>query len=374
MGLFGNNNKAVLIEKDAEIQKLIQMIDNVDNIVMLCDASSENKVFYMNARAKELLQRHRADLNSGLRGADVGAAFNNSIHQYHKDPSRVKRLFSNPRTDLPHTAEIPIGSMTLKTTAYPIWDSSDSNKVLCFMACWSDITAEKIVKEQQYKQIERKNYLEERVHQIATAMEEMSMTVNEVAGNTSNASDSASLVSDNAHEGQKVVNQAVHEMQKVAEVVRSSAIIVGNLGSTSEKIGEFVNVINEIADQTNLLALNAAIEAARAGEMGRGFAVVADEVRRLAERTMTSTKQISAMVAEIQNGTRLAVESIERGKDEAEKGEALSHKAEESLNSIVQSIEEIKNVISQIATASEEQAATATVIASNLEEISRQSY
>ncbi|MEI6208080.1 MAG: methyl-accepting chemotaxis protein [Desulfuromonadales bacterium] len=371
MGFFGNNSKAELIEKDAEIRKLMQMIDNVDNIVMLCDATPENKIFYMNSRAKELLQRHRSELNAGLRGADVSNALNNSIHQYHKDPSRVKRFFSNPRTDLPHTAEIPIGSITLKTTAYPIWNSMDSSKVLCFMACWSDITAEKLFKEQQYKQIERKNYLEERVHQIATAMEEMSMTVNEVAGNTSNASDSATQVSDNAHEGQKVVNQAVQEMQKVAEFVRSSAVIVGNLGATSEKIGEFVNVINEIADQTNLLALNAAIEAARAGEMGRGFAVVADEVRRLAERTMTSTKQISTMVSEIQNGTRLAVESIERGKAEAEKGEALSHRAEESLNSIVQSIEEIKNMIAQIATASEEQAATATVIASNLEEISR---
>lgn len=372
MGFFGNNGKVELLEKDAEIKKLMQMIDNVDNIVMLCDATPENKIFYMNTRAKELMQQHRNELNAGLRGADVNNALNNSIHQFHKDPARVKRLFSNPRTDLPHTAEIPIGSITLKTTAYPIWDSMDSSKVLCFMACWSDITAEKLVKEQQYKQIERKNYLEERIHQIATAMEEMSMTVNEVAGNTNNASDSASLVSDNAHEGQKVVNQAVQEMQKVAEVVRSSAVIVGNLGATSEKIGEFVNVINEIADQTNLLALNAAIEAARAGEMGRGFAVVADEVRRLAERTMTSTKQISTMVAEIQKGTKLAVESIERGKTEAEKGEALSHKAEESLNSIVESIEEIKNMIAQIATASEEQAATATVIASNLEEISRQ--
>ncbi|MDD2366792.1 MAG: methyl-accepting chemotaxis protein [Desulfuromonadaceae bacterium] len=371
MGFFGNNNKLELIEKDAEIKKMMQMIDNVDNIVMLCDATPENKIFFMNTKAKELMQRHRSELNAGLRGADVQDAFNNSIHQYHKDPARVKKLFSNPRADLPHTAEIPIGSVTLRTTAYPIWDSADSSKVLCYMACWSDVTAEKLVKEQQYKEIERKNYLEERVHQIATAMEEMSMTVNEVAGNTNNASDSASHVSENAYEGQKVVNQAVQEMQKVAEVIRSSAIIVGNLGATSEKIGEFVNVINEIADQTNLLALNAAIEAARAGEMGRGFAVVADEVRRLAERTTISTKQISTMVAEIQRGTQQAVESIEHGKAEAEKGEALSHKAEDSLNSIVQSIDEIKNMIAQIATASEEQAATAMVIASNLEEISR---
>ncbi len=371
MGLFGGPSRQELEEKNNEIKKLMQMLDNLDNVVMLCDTTNDNKIFYMNRQAKQLLQRHRNELNSGLRGADVANADGNSIHQFHKDPGRIRRIFSNPRTDMPHSADIPIGNITLQTKAYPIWDPSDSSKVLCFMACWSDITAERQISDRQKQDVERKNYLEDRVHQIATAMEEMSMTVNEVAGNTTNAADAAAQVAESAHEGQRVVNQAVRGMQEVAEVVRSSAAIVGNLGATSEKIGEIVNVINDIADQTNLLALNAAIEAARAGEMGRGFAVVADEVRRLAERTMTSTKQIGAMVAEIQSGTQKAVTSIESGKAEAEKGEELSHQAESSLIAIVESIESIKNVIAQIATASEEQAATATMIAGNLEEISR---
>lgn len=368
---FGGTQQKELDEKKAEVFRLEQMLDNIDNIVMLCDTTRDNKIFYMNRRAKELLQRHRGELNAGLRGADVANAFANSIHQFHKDPERIRTIFGNPKSNLPHTAEIPIGEVTLRTTAYPVWDSVDPSRPLCFMACWSDVSAEKEVKERQYREIERKNYLESRVEQIATAMEEMSMTVNEVARNTTNASDSAAQVAENAHQGQGVVNQAVMEMQHVAEIVRSSAAIVGNLGTKSEKISEIVSVINEIADQTNLLALNAAIEAARAGEMGRGFAVVADEVRRLAERTVASTKQIGSMVAEIQTETQHAVASIEKGKAEAEKSEQLSHQAEQSLISIVQSIEDIKNVISQIATASEEQAATATVIAGNLEEITR---
>ncbi|MBJ6723506.1 methyl-accepting chemotaxis protein [Geomesophilobacter sediminis] len=372
MGLFGGGpTRQELDEKNAEIAKLVQMLDNVDNIVMLCDTTHDNKIFYMNRRAKELFSQHRSQLNAGLAGADVARASGESIHQFHKDPARIRRIFGNPRSDLPHTAEIPIGSVTLRTTAYPIWSSTDSSKVLCYMACWSDISAEKAVDEHQRRELARKEYLENRVTQIATAMEEMSMTVNEVARNTVNASDAATQVASNAREGQQVVNQAVHEMRKVAEIVRSSAGIVGSLGTKSEKIGEFVSVINDIADQTNLLALNAAIEAARAGEQGRGFAVVADEVRRLADRTVQSTKEIRTMVDEILKETALAVDAIERGKTEAEVSEQLSNQVDESLTHIVSSIEEIEHLISQIATASEEQAATSTTIAGNLEEIIR---
>ena len=371
MGFFGSGHKLESAKNATEIAKLTQILDNVDNIVMLCDSTPENQVFYMNSRAKELMARHRSELNSGLRGADVGNVAGTSIHQYHKDPERIRRIFGNPRTNLPHKAEIPIGDITLLTTAYPIWDSLDPSKVLCFMACWSDITAQKALDRHQIKQVTRSEYLENRVTQIATAMEEMGMTVNEVARNTVNASDSAAQVAGNARKGQQVVAQAVHEMQKVAEIVRNSAAIVGNLGAKSEKISEFVGVINDIADQTNLLALNAAIEAARAGEQGRGFAVVADEVRRLADRTVASTKEIRLMVNEIQKEAMLAVASIEKGKSEAEVSERLSNEAEDSLNHIVHSIEEIEHMIAQIATASEEQAATSTTIAESLEEILR---
>ena len=371
MGFFGANNKHELAEQSAEIAKLTQMLDNVDNIVLLCDTTPENKVFYMNSRARELMSRHRSELNAGLRGADVGNVAGKSIHQFHKDPDRIRRIFGNPKGNMPHKAEIPIGNITLRTTAYPIWDSMDPSRVICFMACWNDISAEKDLESHRSEQVTRKDYLENRVTQIATAMEEMSMTVNEVARNTVDASDSAAQVATNARNGQQVVNQAVQEMQKVAEIVRSSAGIVGNLGAKSEKISEFVGVINDIADQTNLLALNAAIEAARAGEQGRGFAVVADEVRRLADRTVASTKEIRLMVNEIQQEAMLAVQSIERGKSEAEVSERLSHEAEESLIRIVQSIEEIEHMIAQIATASEEQAATSTTIAASLDEITR---
>lgn len=370
MGLFSSSSARELEQTRIEIQRFEQMLDNLDNIVILCDTTPENKIFYMNKAAKNIFQKFRSALNAGLSGADVANAAGNSIHQFHKNPDRIRNIFNTP-SSMPHSADIPIGDVTLRTTAYPLWDPQKPGSVLCYMACWSDITAEKLVIEHQREAEEQKAHLEARVLQIATAMEEMSMTVNEVAQNINHASESAAMVTQNAHDSQIVVNQAVAEMHNVAEIVRNAAAIVGSLGTKSERISEIVNVINEIADQTNLLALNAAIEAARAGEQGRGFAVVADEVRRLAERTVSSTKQIGTMVAEIQKETLQAVAAIDKGKVEAEKSEQLSANVESSLSSIVISIENIKNVIGQIATASEEQAATATVIAGNLEEITR---
>jgi methyl-accepting chemotaxis protein len=273
MGLFGPNRSDESAEKSAEIAKLMQVLDNVDNIVMLCDTTPENRIFYMNRRAKELMAEHRGELNSGLNGADVANAAGKPIHQYHKDPGRIRNILAKPGS-MPHKAEIPIGNMTLRTTAYPIWESTDPGRVLCYMACWSDITAEKELEGHRTREMVRKEYLESRVTQIATAMEEMSMTVNEVARNTVHASESAAEVARSARQGEQVVNQAVQEMQKVAGTVRHSAAIIGTLGERSEKIGEFVGVIDDIADQTNLLALNAAIEAARAGEQGPEFEVV----------------------------------------------------------------------------------------------------
>lgn len=120
--------------------------------------------------------------------------------------------------------------------------------------------------------------------------------------------------------GGRVVKETVEGINKFADVVIKSAITIEELGKSSNQIGAIIQVINEIADQTNLLALNAAIEAARAGEHGRGFAVVADEVRKLAERTTSATNEIKQMIKRIQEDTTGAVEAIDKGKQEVEKG------------------------------------------------------
>ncbi|VAV85242.1 hypothetical protein MNBD_DELTA01-1748 [hydrothermal vent metagenome] len=205
--------------------------------------------------------------------------------------------------------------------------------------------------------------------QAATAMEQMSATVLEVAKNSQSAAESASETQEIAVAGGDVVRRAVDGMMAVAETVKQSATTVEALGKSSDEIGAIISVINDIADQTNLLALNAAIEAARAGEQGRGFAVVADEVRKLAEKTTKATKEIADMIKTIQNDTKGAMGSMHEGTKQVEEGVQLASEAGESLQQIVSSVDRVTDMVRQIATAAEEQSATSEEISTNISSI-----
>ena len=205
--------------------------------------------------------------------------------------------------------------------------------------------------------------------EVASAVEEMTSTIMETTRNISIAAQKSKEAGEIASTGGKVVEETVAGMNKIAMVVSQSAEIVRELGNSSDQIGEIIQVIDDIADQTNLLALNAAIEAARAGEQGRGFAVVADEVRKLAERTTKATKEIADTIKKIQKDTGGAVESIEMGTKEVEKGKELANKAGDSLKSIIKGTTVVVDVVTQVAAASEEQSATSEQISKSIEGI-----
>ncbi|MDD2320910.1 MAG: methyl-accepting chemotaxis protein [Geobacteraceae bacterium] len=204
---------------------------------------------------------------------------------------------------------------------------------------------------------------------VATAGEEMSATSYDIASNCLTAAEDAKHASQSAGNGARIIEKTVEVMHEIASNVQESAKTVENLGQRSDQIGAIIGTIEDIADQTNLLALNAAIEAARAGEQGRGFAVVADEVRALAERTTRATREISEMIKSIQTETKSAVMAMELGVQQVNTGTVEAARSGEALNDILEQVNAMAAVISQIATAAEQQTATTREISQNIHQI-----
>ncbi|MGP0143480.1 methyl-accepting chemotaxis protein [Pseudomonas syringae] len=198
--------------------------------------------------------------------------------------------------------------------------------------------------------------------QVATAMHEMTATVQEVARNAEEASEAAVAADRQARDGERVVNEAIAQIERLASAVGNSSEAMGALKQESDKIGSVLDVIKSVAEQTNLLALNAAIEAARAGEAGRGFAVVADEVRSLAQRTQKSTEEIEALIARLQSGTQQATTVMDSSRELSTSSVELTRRAGGSLANITKTVSSIQAMNQQIAAAAEEQSATAEEI------------
>jgi methyl-accepting chemotaxis protein len=208
---------------------------------------------------------------------------------------------------------------------------------------------------------------------IATAIEELSATVKEVAGNTQLAADSAKEADQQAQNGKGVVQDSYHSIESLAAEINNLAQRITSLHESSNNITNVIDVIKSVADQTNLLALNAAIEAARAGEQGRGFAVVADEVRTLAQRTQQSTSEIENFISALQSDANAAFSVIENSQKMASHAVENSKNVEKTLGDITDSVSNIFAMTEQVAVAVEEQAMVTLDVAKNVVNIEHKS-
>lgn len=204
---------------------------------------------------------------------------------------------------------------------------------------------------------------------IATAINEMAATTQEVAGNVLRTADATEEASRLLAQGRSITAETRSAIESLSVAVGDTGKVVNQLAQDSQEIGSVVDVIKSIADQTNLLALNAAIEAARAGESGRGFAVVADEVRQLAQRTADATGQIHKLIEQLQTQARNAVETTDRGHRQAEEGVTKVLQADEALTGISQAMEQVADMSRQIASAAEEQSAVSEEVSRNITNI-----
>ncbi|PHR80962.1 MAG: chemotaxis protein [Colwellia sp.] len=254
---------------------------------------------------------------------------------------------------------------TLNTFSHAITEIKNSSVSLAASAQQSSVIVNNNVDSLQQQRDE--------TAQVATAIEEMSATVQEVSRNANEAMSSTHQVNTKAIESQTVVGNSLEAINKLASEVSEIGLLISGLHSTASNISNVIGVIKGIADQTNLLALNAAIEAARAGEQGRGFAVVADEVRTLAQRTQDSTIEIEEIINQLQNEANNANTMAIATQKRADESIGGAHQIELSLTGIVTAVSDINLMIEQIATAAEEQVSVTEEINKNVNDIDKKS-
>jgi len=204
---------------------------------------------------------------------------------------------------------------------------------------------------------------------IAAAIEQLTVSISTMSDNASDSGRLSAMSEQRARESLAAVTAATDTIQKVADGMTEASRTMDELSSQVANINGIVQTIREIADQTNLLALNAAIEAARAGEQGRGFAVVADEVRKLAERTTTSTAEISEIVNGVQRSTDTARGNMAEAKDLAMAGTERTEEVRNAVSGLDQAAKEVSQAIDAITTSLREQSAASTDIAQRVEKI-----
>ena len=204
---------------------------------------------------------------------------------------------------------------------------------------------------------------------VSSAVGEMSAVSNDIALNCQRMADRAGSTSNATLKGEETIAHMTSMMGEIERMVIGTVDAVKALGANSDRIGDIVVAIEDIADQTNLLALNAAIEAARAGDQGRGFAVVADEVRRLAERTTSSTREIQSIIGSLQGDVKNVIGSMERSANSVRVGTEDVQHSSRAIGSIKEQIAPLLEYVAQVATAAEEQSATSATITESMQQI-----
>ena len=213
----------------------------------------------------------------------------------------------------------------------------------------------------------------EKASQIASAAEEMSATVVDIAKNTNNILEESIATAEVAKQGEEITVKTAEEIKSIESTMENLQQIMLALDEKSRQIENVITFIKDVAEQTNLLALNATIEAARAGEHGKSFSVVAAEIRKLAERTNKSTEEIAQVIKEIQGVVLQVKKEVESGNKKVEEGVKLSSEASELLNEISGKAEKLQDMIQSIAGATEEMAKVSEQIAKDIHDVAMSS-
>ncbi len=207
------------------------------------------------------------------------------------------------------------------------------------------------------------------ISETTATMEELAATYRQIADNANQVVNMAEASLGSAESGQQAVLNTLSAMEQIKTRSQASANKILSLGERSQQIGQVLEIINSIADQTKILALNAAIEAARAGEAGKGFSVVAVEIRKLAESVVDSTSEISTIMTEIQGAANELVIATEQELKQVQGGVDLAHVTGESLDQILEMIEQTTVAAKEISAATQQQKSATDQVVKAMREV-----
>ncbi len=339
------------IAQESTVGRIQSMMDNIPINVMMAD--KEGTILYINPRSRQTLKVIEKDLP-----ISVDKIVGHSFDVFHKNPTHQRKLVADDR-NLPHKAQIKVGSNTLLLLATAVYDNK--KVYLGPMVTWEIITDRLLLV----------HNVTEASRQLAAASAELNATATQLSSNaerSTSVANSTASASEEVSQGVRTVATNTEEMSaSIKEIARNAAeasstsattlrqaqstnVTITKLGESSQEIGNVIKVISSIAQQTNLLALNATIEAARAGDAGRGFAVVANEVKELAKQTAKATEDITSKITGIQKDSSSAVDAVA---------------------AIGQTIEKLNGIAGAIAASVEEQSATTNEVSRVVQESAR---
>lgn len=351
---------------DSELFLFKQVLDRLPIAVMLCDTSNDNIIFYINEGGKEVFSSQAQNLRSRFDFFNPDFLVGTSIHRFHRNPDQIRDILSCSE-NLPHSAEIHIDGTVFMTTVTPI--ISNNGKLLCFMASWSNVTAQILIGKKEKAERLQREFLQEKICSIEKDLNVLSDKIISQIDITYKIMHQARQISGNAENSIPAIKKTTDNVGAIVQSVENSAEYIDTLSHLSDSMDEIAALIEELSDQSQLVALNASIESARAGSAGRGFSVVAREMSRLSEKTGQSARTVKSITKKFRTGIKESASKTASIKDHIQSINTMVNMINGEIDSIHYGISPLSAMIDSVTEHIQEVSICVSKVSDSLESI-----